>query len=97
VATGATNRQTAARLILSERTVERHPAGIFAEPEISSRAALAAAVERSRGRRPRPDGLFGTHRQRRLTLLDPRASPSKHHDERCRRREGTRSETLAAS
>jgi hypothetical protein len=30
--------------------VERHVARIFAKLEISSRAALAAAVERSRGR-----------------------------------------------
>jgi DNA-binding CsgD family transcriptional regulator len=50
VATGATNRQIAARLVLSERTIERHLARSFAKLGISSRAALAAAVERNRAR-----------------------------------------------
>jgi DNA-binding NarL/FixJ family response regulator len=50
VATGTTIRQIAARLMLSDRTVERHLVRIFAKLEISSRAPLAAAVERSRGR-----------------------------------------------
>ena len=51
VATGITNREIAARLVLSEKTVERHLSRIFAKLGISSRAALAAAVERAR-RRP---------------------------------------------
>jgi ATP/maltotriose-dependent transcriptional regulator MalT len=48
VATGMTNREIAARLVLSDRTVERHLARIFAKLGIGSRAALAAAVERGR-------------------------------------------------
>jgi DNA-binding NarL/FixJ family response regulator len=50
VATGITNREIAARLVLSEKTVERHLSRIFAKLEIPSRAALAAAAERARSR-----------------------------------------------
>jgi DNA-binding NarL/FixJ family response regulator len=50
VATGITNREIAARLVLSEKTIERHLSRIFAKLEIPSRAALAAAVERARSR-----------------------------------------------
>jgi DNA-binding NarL/FixJ family response regulator len=49
VATGITNREIAARLVLSEKTVERHLSRTFAKLDIRSRAALAAAVERARG------------------------------------------------
>jgi DNA-binding NarL/FixJ family response regulator len=49
VATGITNREIAARLVLSEKTIERHLSRIFGKLEIPSRAALAAAVERARG------------------------------------------------
>jgi DNA-binding NarL/FixJ family response regulator len=50
VATGITNREIAASLVLSEKTIERHLSRIFAKLGISSRAALAGAVERSRSR-----------------------------------------------
>jgi DNA-binding NarL/FixJ family response regulator len=50
VATGITNREIAASLVLSEKTIERHLSRIFAKLGISSRAALAAAVERARSR-----------------------------------------------
>lgn len=41
---GLTNKQIAAQLYLSERTVERHLSRIFTKLNISSRAALAALV-----------------------------------------------------
>ena len=50
VAEGQTNRQIAGRLVLSERTVDRHVARIFTKLGISSRAELGAAVGRSRVR-----------------------------------------------
>jgi len=47
VATGETNRAIAARLVLSERTVDRHVSNIFAKLGVSSRAAATAhAYER---------------------------------------------------
>ncbi|MGI8781592.1 MAG: helix-turn-helix transcriptional regulator [Solirubrobacteraceae bacterium] len=48
VTTGITNGEVAKGLGLSERTVERHVTRIFDRLRLSSRAALAAAVERSR-------------------------------------------------
>jgi DNA-binding NarL/FixJ family response regulator len=47
---GKTNRQVAAELVISERTVERHMENIFAKLEVRSRAAVAAAVTRARER-----------------------------------------------
>lgn len=47
VATGATNRSIAGRLVLSERTVDRHVSNIFTKLGVSSRAsATAYAYER---------------------------------------------------
>jgi DNA-binding NarL/FixJ family response regulator len=47
LATGATNRAIAERLVLSERTVDRHVSNIFAKLGVSSRAAATAyAFER---------------------------------------------------
>lgn len=42
VAAGATNKAIAARLVLSERTVDRHVSNIFAKLGVSSRAAATA-------------------------------------------------------
>lgn len=42
VATGATNRAIAARLVLSERTVDRHISNIFSKLGVSSRSAATA-------------------------------------------------------
>jgi DNA-binding CsgD family transcriptional regulator/tetratricopeptide (TPR) repeat protein len=44
VASGMTNRQIAARLFLSEKTIESHLSKTFTKLGIASRAALAAAV-----------------------------------------------------
>ena len=47
VATGATNRAIAEKLVLSERTVDRHVSNIFGKLGVSSRAAATAyAFER---------------------------------------------------
>ena len=42
VASGASNKVTAAELVLSEKTVERHLSNIFAKLGVSSRAAATA-------------------------------------------------------
>jgi DNA-binding NarL/FixJ family response regulator len=47
VTSGKTNREIAARLFLSEKGVESHLRRIFDKLDVSSRAALAAMVERS--------------------------------------------------
>jgi DNA-binding NarL/FixJ family response regulator len=44
VARGHTNRQIAAHLYLSEKTVERHLSRIFGKLEITARASLATYV-----------------------------------------------------
>jgi len=59
VADGLANREVAERLYLSQRTVERHLARIFAKLDISSRAALASLVVRdglAADDGPHPDG-----------------------------------------
>ncbi len=48
VSAGKTNRQIAAQLYLSQKSVESHLTRIFSKLEVSSRAALAATVERTR-------------------------------------------------
>ncbi len=48
VGVGLTNRQIAADLVLSEKTVESHLSHIFTKLGVGSRAAVASAVERSR-------------------------------------------------
>ena len=50
VAAGKTNRDIAAELYLSVRTVDRHVSRIFQKLGVSSRAAAASAFERSRRR-----------------------------------------------
>jgi DNA-binding NarL/FixJ family response regulator len=42
VAAGLSNRQTAERLVLSERTVETHVRGIFGKLGVESRASIAS-------------------------------------------------------
>jgi DNA-binding NarL/FixJ family response regulator len=45
---GMTNRQIASELYLSVRTIDRHMSRIFEKLGVSSRAAAASALERSR-------------------------------------------------
>ena len=42
VASGASNREVAERLVISEKTVSRHLANIFAKAGVSTRTAAAA-------------------------------------------------------
>jgi DNA-binding NarL/FixJ family response regulator len=42
LATGATNRQVADSLVISERTVARHVANIFGKLDVSTRCAATA-------------------------------------------------------
>ena len=55
VATGITNREIAARLVLSEKTIERHLSRIFGKLGIRHRAELAGALQ-TRGVSPSNTG-----------------------------------------
>ncbi len=46
VADGATNREAAASLFLSERTIEFHLRNVYRKLELHSRAELAAVLSR---------------------------------------------------
>ena len=46
MATGRTNREIAAVLHLSQKTIENHLGRVFSKLDISSRAALAGMIER---------------------------------------------------
>ncbi|WP_165952460.1 helix-turn-helix transcriptional regulator [Kribbella albertanoniae] len=59
VADGATNRQIATALFLSERTVERHLSRIFTKLDISTRSSLAALVGARGTQWPLPSGRSG--------------------------------------
>jgi DNA-binding NarL/FixJ family response regulator len=48
VAIGRTNRQIAAELFLSEKTIESHLSKVFAKLGVSGRVAVAEAVGRQR-------------------------------------------------
>jgi DNA-binding CsgD family transcriptional regulator len=50
-AAGATSKAIGGRLFLSARTVENHLGRIYDKVGVSSRAALAAALDRHGGRR----------------------------------------------
>jgi DNA-binding NarL/FixJ family response regulator len=49
VAAGKTNRDIAATLFLSEKTIDSHLGRIYAKLDVHSRAALTAIVTRQRG------------------------------------------------
>ena len=55
IASGATNKQAAAALFISEKTVARHLANIFAKLGLSSRTAAAAWAHEHRLRRLVPE------------------------------------------
>lgn len=57
VARGMTNREIASQLFLSPKTVERHLSRIFVKLGVSSRVALASAIERARLGNGRGEGL----------------------------------------
>lgn len=52
VASGKTNKEVAAELFLSAKTVENHLSRIFTKLDVSSRAEVATAVERERAAHP---------------------------------------------
>ena len=54
IAEGRTNRQIGAELYLSEKTIEKHVGQVLRKLGVSSRAAVAATVERWRADRPSP-------------------------------------------
>jgi DNA-binding NarL/FixJ family response regulator len=57
VATGATNRMIATKLVLSEKTVARHLSNMFTKIDVPSRAAATAyAYEHGLVARPAGDG-----------------------------------------
>jgi DNA-binding NarL/FixJ family response regulator len=53
IAQGATNRAIAEALVISERTVERHVANMFAKPDLGSRTQIAALAVEEGLTRPR--------------------------------------------
>ena len=63
VASGATNKQAAAALFISEKTVARHLANIFAKLGLSSRTAAAAWANEHRLRHPVPEVARQERRQ----------------------------------
>jgi DNA-binding NarL/FixJ family response regulator len=52
VTVGKTNRQIAAELFLSEKTVETHLSHVFSKLGVSSRAAVAAELASARSEQP---------------------------------------------
>jgi DNA-binding NarL/FixJ family response regulator len=59
VGEGLTNKQIAARLYLSARTVEKHVERVLAKCGVANRTALAAVTSGHRADRPRPRQLVG--------------------------------------
>jgi DNA-binding NarL/FixJ family response regulator len=49
-----TNKQIAAQLFLSEKTIESHIRNVFNRLGVSSRVEVARAIERERRERPAP-------------------------------------------